>query len=992
MKQLWTKAEPQRRCGADAVLLWVIITLAGLFFRTGATLRAQECRITGEVSSALTQEGVARAVVRLMTADGKTLLATDTTRYRMIVERSEHGESAYPDKYSGAVFSFVVPLREGYRIVVEARDYEMYDCRIGAEAGKTVRVPPVSLVPRVRERQLGEAVVKGTRIKMFYEGDTLVYNADAFNVAQTESLRKLVEQLPGAELTDGEVRVHGKRVDNLLVSGKDFFNGNVQAALDNLPAYIVSRIKVYDKAGELSELTGQDMHDESYVMDVRLKRKYTGVWMGKLSADGGTEGFWGGQGFLMRFDDRQMFSLNADVNNFSQDRQMSDVADTQDSYPSGQVSTRTARFSYYMEPDKTWRFTSGGSVSRRDNDGQSWRNVRTYLSPANLMSRSTERYDGEEVAAEASAAVRARRQGRWQHSLDYTFNYARSRTARDSHGLSFYLPGKTAWEGLPLDSIIRLEESDMDTNALLHSLLEPALVRSRGYTHRPTWKSVFVAGGDLLNVNIPLKHSVQTLHDFSNYRLTTYGDGAADTRRRYRNQRDYALDVVPELEWVHRYERLRRFDGVVRPFVRYSYRRGTARRPEYRLERMKEWSDQLGWGLESLGYVPQTDWQALCLDEANSYYSVERDEKAEAGAAVSHKMLRKGGAVWQADASVSLFYRRRRLDYSREGADYSPSRAAFFCQPDLTLRWKYESREGRTWMPEWEAGYQGKPSMPASTLLLPIRDASDPLNRFVGNGAQANPFTHRVRSVYRLQHVASGRSFNLSAAYRRLHNDIATRSIFDAATGIRTYMPVNTARTHSVQGRTEFSSALDAKKRFYLSVSLTADYYQAENLSFLSSESTAGDGMIRNVGLTPNVTLRATIGNKFRFYGRWSTAFRHVDQPSVRNDYRETTLYGDLSYTLPWDIRFGTLLRTTFYAGNSLNVSQRAVTDWNATLSKYFLEDRLGVHFRANNLLARSGIYNSEMTAANYMESYADVLPRYFMLSVSYSFKWTGKK
>lgn len=145
-----------------------------------------------------------------------------------------------------------------------------------------------------------------------------------------------MQQLPGAELNNGEIKINGKRVDNLLISGKDFFNGNIQAALDNLPAYVVSRIKVYDKAGELSELTGKDMHDENYVMDVRLKRQYIGMWMAKISADGGTDNLWGGQAFLMRADDRQMFSVNADVNNFNLNRQMMDIANMEDPDPSGE--------------------------------------------------------------------------------------------------------------------------------------------------------------------------------------------------------------------------------------------------------------------------------------------------------------------------------------------------------------------------------------------------------------------------------------------------------------------------------------------------------------------------------------------------------------------------------------------------------------------------------------------------------------------------------
>lgn len=952
----------------------------------------QNIRISGEVSSAITQEGVARAVIKLMTADNATLVAIDTTRYRMITEKGDNWQNTYADKQSGAIFSFIVPAEKEYLLVAEAKGFEEFRCRVVPESGKkTVPVPPIYLVP-IKEYQLGKVEIKATRIKMFYRGDTLVYNADAFNVEQTESLRKLVQQLPGAEMEDGEIRINGKRVDNLLISGKDFFQGNIQTALDNLPAYIVSRIKVYDKAGEQSELTGRDMHDESYVMDVRLKRNYIGMWMAKLSADGGTEGLWGGQAFLMRYDDRQMFTVNTDVNNFNQDRQMLDMANTSDYFPWGQVSTKTARFSYYIEPNKMWRFTADGKVSRKDTDKQSWENNETYLSPANLMNCHTECFDGEDVTATASTALRARKSGRWQHSLSYNFNYARCRNTRDSRSLSYYLPAKAAWEGIPLDSIIRLEEKEIGENALLYSLLDPGLSRSHGFTHLPRWQSSFVFGTDLLNFNASLKHETQTRSDFSNYRLTTYADGTTDARRRYLNQRDYNFEFSPELEWVHQYESPKRYNGVVTPFLRYSHRHGTASHPEYRLERMTEWSEQQGWGLESLGRLPETEWKSLCLYEANSYYSTEKEEKAEAGVRLSHKVLFERGTSLLIEAKESFYYLHRTLDYDREGIMYSPQREGLFFRPSLTLKWKHENREGRIWMPEWDAGYQGKPSMPALTQLLPIRDVSDPLNRFTGNADLGNSFTHEVSTAYRLQHVKSGRVFNVNATYCRLHGDIATQSVYDPATGIRTYRPVNTSRTHAVQGRTEFSSPLDSKQRFYLSASLSADYYQAENLSFLTEETSATTGLLRNVGITPYFTLRATVGSKFRFYGRWSTAFRHVSQPGMSDSYRETTLYGDIGYTLPWGIQFSTIIRTTFYAGNSQAALNRTVTAWDASLSKYFLNGRLGVHIKAHDLLAQATTYRSEVTTTGRVESYTDVLPRYLMLTVKYNFNWVKNK
>ena len=46
--------------------------------------------------------------------------------------------------------------------------------------------------------------------------------------------------------------------------------------LDNLPAYTVKNILIYDKWGEQSEFLGQHvMGDNRYVMDVKLKKEYS---------------------------------------------------------------------------------------------------------------------------------------------------------------------------------------------------------------------------------------------------------------------------------------------------------------------------------------------------------------------------------------------------------------------------------------------------------------------------------------------------------------------------------------------------------------------------------------------------------------------------------------------------------------------------------------------------------------------------------------------
>ena len=85
----------------------------------------------------------------------------------------------------------------------------------------------VYLKPLPRIRTLGDAKVQSSRIKLYHKGDTLVFNADAFNLAEGSMLETLIEALPGVELKrNGEIFVNGRKVDELFLNGKDFFRGD----------------------------------------------------------------------------------------------------------------------------------------------------------------------------------------------------------------------------------------------------------------------------------------------------------------------------------------------------------------------------------------------------------------------------------------------------------------------------------------------------------------------------------------------------------------------------------------------------------------------------------------------------------------------------------------------------------------------------------------------------------------------------------------------
>ena len=52
-----------------------------------------------------------------------------------------------------------------------------------------------------KETVLDQVVVRPMQIKMYFRGDTLVYNADAFNLPEGSMLDQLVQMLPGTAST-----------------------------------------------------------------------------------------------------------------------------------------------------------------------------------------------------------------------------------------------------------------------------------------------------------------------------------------------------------------------------------------------------------------------------------------------------------------------------------------------------------------------------------------------------------------------------------------------------------------------------------------------------------------------------------------------------------------------------------------------------------------------------------------------------------------------
>lgn len=126
---------------------------------------------------------------------------------------------------------------------------------------------------------LDEVVITAAMKEVEMKGDTTVINANAFKTPEGAYLEELLKRVPGLEYDKQtkEMTYNGLPIHEINVNGENFFGGNSILALENLPAKLVSKIKVYDKRSELEKITKVRKGGENYVLDLQTKREFNGT-------------------------------------------------------------------------------------------------------------------------------------------------------------------------------------------------------------------------------------------------------------------------------------------------------------------------------------------------------------------------------------------------------------------------------------------------------------------------------------------------------------------------------------------------------------------------------------------------------------------------------------------------------------------------------------------------------------------------------------------
>ncbi len=169
--------------------------------------------------------------------------------------------------------------------------------------------------------------IQDKQVRMSQDGDTTAFNAGAYKTNPDATAEDLVNKLPGVTNDGGTLKVNGEEVKQVLVDGKPYFGDDPNAAMKNLPADMVDKVQVYDRASDQSQFTGFDDGQAKKTINFVTKKNALNGQFGKVFAGYGTDDRYNAGTTINFFKDARKLTFLGMSNNINQQNfSMSDLS------------------------------------------------------------------------------------------------------------------------------------------------------------------------------------------------------------------------------------------------------------------------------------------------------------------------------------------------------------------------------------------------------------------------------------------------------------------------------------------------------------------------------------------------------------------------------------------------------------------------------------------------------------------------------------------
>ena len=838
-------------------------------------------------------------------------------------------------------------------------------------------IAPDPIMLKRAPRTLHEATVTATKVMMVMKGDTIVYNADAFELAEGSMLDQLISRLPGVKLNAGGViTVNGNRVSNLLIDGKDFFNGDANVALENLPAYMVKNVKSYQKAPDNAYLTRKDNKphaDDPWVIDVTLKKEYHQGWIANAEAGGGTKDKYLGRVFGTYFSDRARVSFYGNANNTnSNQRAGSDGKwENEDAMMGENTLQKGGLFaSFYggKDSDRPIRFITTLEASHNKDVNESRGNSVNFYESGNTYGKVNSLYNSKNYNLNWIGALSIPTSLAYIH-LDQYFYYASSSTnSQQQSVLSRYI--------LP-------DEWTNMTEGLVNSYTDLSQSKASNLSYSAVLDATVKLPHDKeFGVNFSVNTRTTTDKTNSLYNLITQGvEPTTDFRNRYNHNKQQDLQLLGFIDYP--LIEIKKSHGKISHNINTTYiiehQNQQGNRNFYRLDRLGgDWSlpDR-----KPLGQLPSTaDSLALATDWGNTNQTTTRQTIHKIGLRYS---FWNDGLYFH--AALPMAFTRNAIDDLRmKDQQRHIVKHYQWLQPSFSLSFKNIKMSGSI-----------AHTAPQMNLLLDVTDDSNPLFITKGNTTLKPTNIYNATLGYTLNKTKHAQNLNAEWGYSAQQNAVGQARYYDAETGVTTSMAQNINGNWQTHVTVGYACSLDKKQKWTFDVSATETFQNSVDFQQTSLMQTSVKSEVKNWFMQGNVALayhcklfNAALKSAVDWQHATSklTGFQTIN--SINHLYTFTN-----QWSLPWSMVIDTDLTyyvRSGYADHSMNSHEWI---WNMAVAKRMLKSKaLSLKLSGHDILAQRRSIVRTLNAQGRTETWHNVVPRYFMLSLVYHFSKSPKK
>ncbi|MFB5946183.1 outer membrane beta-barrel protein [Albibacterium profundi] len=795
----------------------------------------------------------------------------------------------------------------------------------------------ITVILQPQRNILKEVVVFAVPIEI--RGDTVQYNAAAYQYGEGALLEELLKKLQGVEVKrSGRVVAHGVPVSRIKVNNKEFFGGDVLTATRNLPAEIIENVQIIDDYGDQANFTGIKNSSPEKIINITIKEDRNRGMFGQVTTGLGTDHRYIGSVSANSFDNDKQLSVLGSVNNTN-----ASLFSFGDITGAGGRESSSSDLSSMIEMDD--------GINRTNSVGMNFRNTLsekiTMYGGYVFVNRTNETYGTTDITSNFQSGAIVSEETSNLHSVN------------DRHSLTWNVESKLSDRTyLKISPTLTYQTNDGDSDGV--STVENGLLTTSGQIS--SIDESFTPRGEL---DMFFNHRFKK--EGRRFSMTVHGDLSEDDKENSVSEYNVHIDssYAAPLRRIERYSQSLFNDRDVKNFsLRASYIEPIGEKSlieiNYEHTYASYKNSRKTFNIGSFGAnTPVSD--STILDYAYQY------------------QLNRAGFNFQYNDDRTTYtigfglQPTRLVGYYTHSPDTATNKNYLNFVPSLRVAYKINK------FSNFSIHYQGRNNQPDFAQIQPVQDRTNSQNIIFGNPLLKSEFINQLSLQYRSFALKSGNSFFSSLTFQNIKDKIVVN---------RVSVPNTTKQWTSYQNT---SGYFDANAYYLYSLSLIEEVLNVNfsgsaiytnNISYINFQKNKGRYLVYTQGLQASVMQDDWLDIDFR--GSYTLNHTSNSLVSLHDNVASTWMFGvgGKTYFGKWAFSFDISQRVNNGYSDFINANPTLL---NAYFERTFLKNNRGaIRIQAYDLFNQNTGFSHDVYGNETYQTRNNRLGRYFLVSLNF--------